>query len=426
MFLINILKETVNLFLEMAPYLMLGLFFVMILNLFFTKDLIIKHVGKNNFASVLKAALLGVPLPLCSCGVIPSTIYMAKNGASKGATISFLISTPQTGIDSIIATYGMMGWLFAIFRPLVALVMGLIGGIAVGFVKEKPVKKDENLIKVKEMNSEIIANKPKESLSSRILGSLKYSYVEFIDDISLQFVIGLLISGIIAYSIPEGFFKNSSFNNGIWGMLIMMAVGIPMYVCATASIPIAVTLMLKGFSPGVAFVFLVTGPATNAASLTIISNVLGKKVIVMYLAVIGICSIAFGYLLNFIFALSKINEMAFLSNMMHEHDMNSTDYVKLILGIIFFVLILMSFYRKFIQSKFRETKMEESTKGTKVNIEGMNCNHCVMNVKKTIAGINGVTDVEVSLNDNAAFVQGNFNMVELAKAVEEVGYKVIN
>ena len=118
--------------------------------------------------------------------------------------------------------------------------------------------------------------------------------------------------------------------------------------------------------------------------------------------------------------------MSFISNMMHEHNMSTTDYLKLVLGIVFFVLILMSFYRKFIQSKFRVSKMEETNKGTKVNIEGMTCNHCVMNVKKTIAGINGVTDVEVSLNDNAAFVQGKFNMTELAKAVEEVGYKVVN
>ncbi|MGA2297260.1 MAG: SO_0444 family Cu/Zn efflux transporter [FCB group bacterium] len=426
MFVIDILKETVNLFLEMAPYLMLGLFFVLILNLFFTKELIIKHVGKNNFASVLKAAMLGVPLPLCSCGVIPSTIYMSKNGASKGATISFLISTPQTGVDSIIATYGMMGWIFAIFRPVVALIMGIIGGVAVGFVKDKPKIEDEPLIKINELHLSNVDLQPKETISEKILKSLKYSYIEFIDDIAVQFIVGLLISGMISYFIPEGFFKNTSVNNGLLGMLIMMAVGIPMYVCATASIPIAVTLMLKGFSPGVAFVFLVTGPATNAASIAIVSKALGKKVTTVYLAVIGICAIAFGYLLNYVYYLANIDAMTFLNEMHHHHhDDNSTDYLKLVLGIIFFVLILMSLYRKFIQTKLKGTKVDE-TKGTKINIDGMTCNHCVMNVKNTISGISGVTDVEVSLNDKAAIVQGNFNIIDLTKAVEEIGYKVVN
>ena len=204
----------------------------------------------------------------------------------------------------------------------------------------------------------------------------------------------------------------------------MTAVGIPMYVCATASIPIAVTLMLKGFSPGVAFVFLVTGPATNAASIAILTKALGKKVTVIYLAVIGICAIAFGFLLNFFFTIANINEMSYLSNMMHEHNMGS-DYIKLVLGIIFFVLILMSLYRKFIQSKLRKTKVDE-TKGTKINIEGMTCNHCVMNVKNAILSINGVTDVEVNLNDKAAIIKGKFNMVDLTNSVEEIGYRVIN
>ena len=132
---------------------------------------------------------------------------MAKNGASKGATISFLISTPQTGVDSIIATYGMMGWLFAIFRPVVALIMGIAGGVAVNFIKDKSKIKDETLIKIKELNLNNGVQKIKETLSSKIIKSLKYSYIDFIDDISVQFIIGLLISGMIAYFIPEGFLK---------------------------------------------------------------------------------------------------------------------------------------------------------------------------------------------------------------------------
>lgn len=284
----GILSATVDMFLEMAPYLLLGLFFVGILHLFFTKELIVRHVGANNFSSVLKAALLGVPLPLCSCGVIPSAVFMAKNGASRGAVISFLISTPQTGIDSIIATYGMLGWVFAIFRPIAAFIMGIIGGIsALIFIKDDRVSMTTQKLAIERINStdgidddgcglpEI--DHKKLTIKQKARTMFRYSFVEFLDDISGQFFVGLIISGLIAYFIPAEFFANTSISNGLPGMLLMILIGIPMYVCATASIPIAVTLMMKGFSPGVAFAFLAAGPATNAASLSILIKALGKK-----------------------------------------------------------------------------------------------------------------------------------------------------
>jgi hypothetical protein len=363
-----------------------------------------------------------VPLPLCSCGVVPSTIYLSKNGASKGATISFLISTPQTGIDSIIATYGMMGWVFAIYRPVVALIMGVVGGIAVGFVKD--VSPEEKTVKVPQIQTMNYDNKSVEiSFKQRVINSTRYSLVEFLDDISLQFIVGLLVSGMITYFIPEGFFRDSPVNNGILGMLLMMAIGIPMYVCATASIPIALTLMMKGFSPGVAFVFLVTGPATNAASLTILTNTLGKKVTGIYLLVIALCSIGFGYLLNYIFEIGNLDMMQMMNHMHSGHEHEGDSILNLVLGIVFFVLILASVFRKFIKPLFKDTKMQTSD-NIKIPIEGMTCNHCVMNVKKSIESVNGVTAVEVNLAENAAYVSGDFKLEDISKAVEDVGYKV--
>ncbi|MFC2130856.1 SO_0444 family Cu/Zn efflux transporter [Bacteroidota bacterium] len=439
MFIIDILKETGFLFLDMAPYLLIGLLFVGILNLLFNKELIIKYVGKNNFWSVFKAALFGIPLPLCSCGVVPSAVYMAKNGASKGSVVSFLISTPQTGIDSMIATYGMMGWVFAIFRPVAALIMGVIGGAAVRLINNGDHQLKETTFEtLKSIEGNSIdacydenenceddncnCNTEKNKERGKFRKFFHYSFVEFLDDISVQFVIGLFISGIIAYLIPDGFFESSFLNNGIAGMLLMILVGVPMYVCATASIPIAVTLMLKGFSPGVAFVFLAVGPATNAASFTIIMNVLGKKTAILYVAVISITAIAFGLLLDKLFIILGINPIEMLTHM-HGHDMLISEELKWILGGIFFILVIASLYRKLIISKIKSK--EKSMESQTIKIDGMSCNHCVMNVKKAILAVGGVSEVDVNLEQKEAYIKGVFILADVEKAVSDVGYKVV-
>ncbi|ROL61492.1 permease [Bacteroidetes/Chlorobi group bacterium ChocPot_Mid] len=437
MFIIGILKETLLLFIEMAPYMMLGLIFVGLLNLFFNKDLIIKHIGKNNFMSVFKAALFGIPLPLCSCGVVPSAVYMSKNGASKGSVVSFLIATPQTGIDSIIATYGMLGWIFAIFRPFAALIMGIVGGTVVRFLKleksnSKYVGDASNLNdKINSSNAFALAKNDEcndncstiiKTKSSKSKQFFQYSFVEFLDDISFQFIIGLFISGLIAFMIPDNFFQESTINNGIAGMLLMILVGVPMYVCATASIPIAVTLMMKGFSPGVAFVFLAVGPATNAASFTIIMNTLGKKIAIVYVLMISITAILFGLLLDLIINTFNINIHTMMSHS-HNHEGMIPIELQWLTSIIFFILLLASLYRKFIKSKI--IKKEETVDSKTIKIEGMTCNHCVMNVKKAISSVEGVSDVEVNLSQGEAYVKGDFDLSKVNTAITDVGYKVV-
>ena len=431
MFIVDILKEIFFLFLEMSPYLLIGLTFVGILNLWITKDLVAKYIGKNNFWSVIKAALFGVPLPLCSCGVVPSAVYMSKNGASKSSVVSFLISTPQTGIDSIIATYGMMGWVFAIYRPIAALFMGVLGGTVINFMKSDhsdPEKKIDFAEYKSEGDScddgccdDDCESEEKEK-SNKFKKFFNYSFVEFLDDISVQFAVGLIISGLIAYFIPSGFFENSSVNNGIIGMLLMIAVGVPMYICATASIPIAVTLMLKGFSPGVAFVFLSVGPATNAASLTILTNVLGKKITTLYVVMISISAIGFGLLLDKIFELFGVNQNQILQHI-HEHGGFISEELKWILGAVFGILLIASLYRKLILSKIKskEMKMESQT----IKVGGMSCNHCVMNVKKAIGSVEGVTEVDVNLEQGEAYIKGDFDMTNIENAITEQGYQVV-
>lgn len=428
MIIINaVLWEIFLLFLEMAPYLLLGLIFVALLNYFVTKDLIIKQVGKRNFWSVFKAALIGVPLPLCSCGVVPTATYLKKNGGSNGATISFLISTPQTGIDSILATYGMMGWVFAIYRPVIALIMGIIGGLTVHFFdKEEQVIKNTKSALPKFININHFEKKKKDSIKDKFRKTMNYSFVEFVDDIAPQFIVGLVIAGLISYFIPADFIASIGLNNGLLAMIVMSAVGIPMYVCATASIPIALTLMSKGFSPGTAFVFLVTGPATNAASISIINKSIGKKLTTVYLTTIIVLSIIFGLLLDWLFLTFGLT----LSEHIFHHQHNHSDgliglWIKYGASLIFGVLLIASLYRLYLKKYFVKSKIANDGK-IKLNISGMTCNHCVATVSKTLEQIKGIEEFNVSLVDNAAYIKGNFDKDLLKKELESVGYKIID
>lgn len=416
----GILNEILKMFLEMGPYILLGLLFVGILSIVVSKDMVTRQVGKKNIWSVFKAALFGIPLPLCSCGVVPTTVFMAKNGASRGATTSFLISTPQTGIDSIIATYGILGPVFAIFRPIAALIMGVVGGLSVEYFDKTPLKKTNTI----ELN-QYSPRKEDTSFSRKIKKAGNYAFIEFLDDIAPQFIVGVIIAGLISYFIPDNYFKELGLSNGIVAMLAMIVVGIPMYVCATASIPIAMSLMMKGFSPGVAFVFLVVGPATNAASLAILGNknVLGKRSTIIYLSSLIIMSVLFGYLLDFIFKYFSFNPVGMMS---HNHGDGMIGMVwQTIFSIILGVLLIFSFYRLYFRKYFNKgTTVMEETK--KVGIEGMNCNHCAMNVQKTISNLEGVEAVDVRLDENAAYIQGKFDREKLIKAIDEIGYKVVS
>jgi uncharacterized membrane protein YraQ (UPF0718 family)/copper chaperone CopZ len=431
--------EIWRLFLEMSPYMLFGLFFVGILHLYFTKDFVLKHVGDSSIKSVFKAALFGIPLPLCSCGVIPTAVYMKKNGASSASTSSFLISTPQTGIDSIVATYGMMGGIFAIFRPFAALIMGIVGGGIVSLF-DKPIIKTEQTPRQNNNMFTIIGqtattqtksqdtcedgtcdcSSESESVpTSKFAKFGKYAFVDFLDDISVQFIIGVIISGLISYFIPDNFFDSETLSSGILGMLLMILVGIPMYICATASIPIAVALMMKGFSPGVAFVFLAVGPATNAASLTILLNTLGKKIVSVYLATLIIMSIIMGYLLDLIFSFSGSSPE--MIAMHHNHDLLSDD-LKLISGIVFGVLLLLSVYRKYIGVHLSK---EKPIADMELTVTGMSCNHCKNNVESALTQLKGVESVSVNLSTQKVIIKGNTDRALVIETIEKVGYKVI-
>lgn len=421
----NFLYEIYILFIEMAPYLMIGLAFVAILNIYMTKEFVKIQIGKDSIWSIFKAALFGVPLPLCSCGVIPTTVYMADSKASKGAVTSFLISTPQTGIDSIIATYGMMGPVFGIFRPISALIMGILGGLFINVTNKEKAKPEK-----KKLSLDIITAPPKMvdskaniPFSKKAKTSLKYSFADFLDDIVVEFLIGLVIAGAITYFLPTEFLEGTGLKSGILGMIVMILIGVPMYVCATASIPIAVSLILKGFSPGVAFVFLAVGPATNAASIGILSKSLGKKLISYYLFAMIIMSIGFGYLLDFVFNYLEINPQKQLATHAHHEHSGLIPYeIQIVLAAIFTILVVSSLYRKYGSKYFKRDKAIDNR--NYVIVEGMTCNHCVATVTDSLTKVNGIDNVEVDLSSGKAFYSGNIDKSVINVAIESCGYNV--
>jgi uncharacterized membrane protein YraQ (UPF0718 family)/copper chaperone CopZ len=405
---------------EMAPYLMLGFFFAGLLHLLFPKKKVRKYMGQNNFRSILNAALLGVPLPLCSCGVIPTGISFYKHGASKASTVSFLISTPQTGVDSIFVTYSLLGLPFAVIRPIVAFVTGLFGGVITKkidkSVEEAPDKNQEN------------GNELPKGLFPKIKEMFRYSFIEFLQDISNWLIIGLLIAAFISVLVPDDFFADKIPNDFI-GMLLILIIAIPVYICATASVPVAAVLMLKGLSPGAALVLLMAGPATNAATITMIGKVLGKRSLIGYLGAIITGAMLSGLFIDYFLPQEWFKVSEHFGHMGHNHEMLPV-WLKIGSAVLLLVLIINGYLQKYLNSrKMSSEKPFESNsdlvKTTTIYVGGMTCNHCRENVENSIKSVNGVDNVSVDLATGKVIISGkSFNLLKVKTGVESIGYKI--
>jgi len=291
----SIIVDFWNTVAEMSPYLLFGFFASGILSALISQRLVEKHLGSGGIWPLVKASLFGVPLPLCSCGVIPVSISLHKHGASKGSTISFLLSTPQTGVDSIFATLSLLGPVFAIFRPIAAFLTGIFGGTLVN-VSNRNIKESKQ--PVEKCTDECCNNSNK---TSRIIHGLKYGFITLPRDIGKAMLIGLIIAAFISTLVPDDLFAEKLLGTGVFSMVVMMFLGIPIYVCATASIPVAAALILKGLTPGAALVFLITGPATNAAAFSTIWKALGGRTAIVYLCTVAISALGAGLLLDMMF-----------------------------------------------------------------------------------------------------------------------------
>ncbi len=273
---------------QMAPYLLFGFLMAGILSVLISKEYVRRHLGTRGWLGSLKAALVGVPMPICSCGVIPLAASLRKHGASRGATASFLASTPQTGIDSLMITYALLGWVFAVFRAVVAFVSGIVCGTAVAAVSPPETETAE------ECNDECC----QPSQKPMPVRMLQYGFVTLPRDIAKAVVLGIILSGIISGLVPDNFFADSVGDSPV-AMLVMLVIGIPLYVCSSASVPIALAFIKAGISPGAALVFLITGPATNAATLTTLWQIIGRKQLAVFLTTLAACALIAGFAMNF-------------------------------------------------------------------------------------------------------------------------------
>ena len=395
-----------SIFNEMSFYLLLGFLFAGILHVFIPQRLFSNYLSQNNWTSVLYATLFGIPLPLCSCGVIPTAMALYKEGASKGSTVAFLIATPQTGVDSIIATYSLLGLPFAIIRPVTALLTSLFAGLVTNVFTANEVAG----ISIPRASS-----KPAKTLSfaQKVQKALHYGYVEMMGDIGKMLLFGLIIAGLITYFVPDNFFTLFG-NNTLLTMILVLLVAIPMYVCATGSIPIAIALMLKGISPGTALVLLMAGPAANMASMLVISKILGKKTFVLYLTTLIIGAIASGLFIDNFLPASWFDVSNFTTAMHHSGHFY---YFKVACSVILVILL----------AKTLLFKKKENAPGLDqaigFKIEGMTCNHCKNNVINALSRLQSVENVTVDLHKSVAYVKGNPSDEEVKAAVQPLGFE---
>jgi uncharacterized membrane protein YraQ (UPF0718 family)/copper chaperone CopZ len=419
--IIRTVEETWAVMGEMAPYLIFGFLAAGILSVLIRAETVERHLGENSFLSVFKAALFGVPLPLCSCGVIPVTASLKNSGASRGASTAFLLSTPQTGVDSILVTYGLLGPVFAVFRPAAALVSGVIGGLLVNAFDPEDPGPDGHAEPAGGASGREIPS----SFPGKVKAALRYAFYSLPRSLGKPLLAGLFVAGLLTALVPDHFFSGF-LGEGFLPMLAMMAVGIPVYVCSTASVPIAAALMAKGVSPGAALVFLMTGPATNAAALAMVWKVMGKRTTVLFLVVTALSALVSGLVLDYIWSQGTLLGMPANTEV---HEMMSSS-VKTLSAIVLIAMLSFAFFGACGKPKDSSPEPTTEVVGgpielTTINLSigGMTCEHCQNTVTRALEECPGVRSAAVDLESRKAVVKGaEMDTEALVTAVAKRGY----
>ena len=421
---------------EMAPVLLLGFLIAGLLHAFVPQTFYRHYLGGDNLRSVLMAILVGIPLPLCSCGVIPTAVSMRKEGASRSATTSFLIATPQTGVDSIAATWSVLGLPFAILRPVAALLTALGGGLA-SILSLRLHKEDESAADAAPSSLHEEHDAAHGGFWKRIGEALHYGFVTMLSDIGGRLVIGLILAGLITIFVPDSFFTSYA-GNELVNMLVLLVIAIPMYVCATGSIPIAAALILKGVSPGAALVFLMAGPAVNIASILVLGKQLGRRSVVIYVASVVIGSILMGlftdYCLPAEWFTSRIS--AAYSDSCHEGG----SWIEIVSAAVLVILLIYGFVHtrrhghdcgcdddgcchEDHHHHHHDDAHGMADSPAVYKIKGMHCSHCAENVTKAISAVPGVKSVSVNHVTGEALVEGSPDRKVVVAAIESAGYQ---
>jgi uncharacterized membrane protein YraQ (UPF0718 family)/copper chaperone CopZ len=449
----GILQATYALWLQMGIYLVFGFAIAGILSRFMKSETVARHLGGNTFSSVWKAAILGVPLPLCSCGVLPVGLSLLKRGASRGATTAFLISTPETGVDSIVVTYGMLGPLgpvFAIVRPIAAFLNGLLGGGVVSWLDHRDARRasatsaspsgDTSAPHADPCGSggsccgEAPASPEHATFRQHLKGAFHYGFLYFPREIVNWLLVGLIAAGVIAYFLPADQRALAQYlGTGLVPMIVMALVGIPLYICATASVPFVAVLLGAGLSPGAALVFLMCGPATNSAAIVMLWKMLGPRTVCVYLASIVFTSFSCGFLLDAYFAAAGGVPTL---DVLHHHDLVSVWHIAGAVGLV--LIVAEALWQNYRAKHSGTSEISEdavamaSVNGTgttapvthRLRVLGMTCEHCASHVRQAAESVAGIETARVNLQQKVLTVTGSqYDSAALIQAVAQAGYE---
>jgi uncharacterized membrane protein YraQ (UPF0718 family)/copper chaperone CopZ len=380
--------------LALAPWLLLGAAIAGVLHVVLPPNFVRRHLEGRG--GVLKSVALGVPLPLCSCGVIPTGLGLKKDGASDGATIGFLISTPQTGVDSLFVSASFLGWPFAFFKLFSATVTGIVGGLWADHGRNV------------EVHLEAGTDEP---APPRTLRAAVDHSLEVLRTIWKWLVFGVVVSAAIGAFVPDAFLQGIA-AHGTWiALLAALVVSLPLYVCATASVPIAAALVAGGFPPGAALVFLMAGPATNVATLGAVYRTLGRRSLLIYLTTIVVGSVGLGYLFSFVLEGS--------ATMAHHHH---GDPSVLAMGSVAFLAGLIGWFAVEDLRSWRSSSAPAEACDLTVGVDGMTCQGCVRRLEGKLRDASGVTDVRVDLEGKTASVRGEIDEARIRELVREAGF----
>ena len=383
------------------------------------RALVSRHMGGRGWRAALKGAVVGVPLPLCSCGIIPFAESLKRQGASRGAITSFLIATPQTGVDSVLATGALLGWPIAAWRVLTALVSGVLGGTAVSWAVEDDACGDPG--------HEAPQVGPEPGLTSRLREALSYGFGMLLEDIAFWLSVGILVGGAIGAFVPPDFFSQHIANPYLQTVAVL-AVAVPLYVCATGSIPIAAALVAKGLPLGAAVVFLIAGPATNVATLSVFAKALGRRTVAIYLGTIVLMSLAFGMAFQLLFP-----ELGLAGGGQHHHHdgpLADVAWWEWASAALLGLLTAAALWRRALlrlSAERAEQPLEDEgddMQTIELEVQGMNCGHCSGSVEQVLGQVPGVQQVQVSLEQGRATVRGEGLALEpLVEAVQSRGFE---
>ncbi|MEQ9411628.1 MAG: permease [Fuerstiella sp.] len=389
-----------NIWLELSPWLLLGAAAGGLLHVLMPAGWLQRHLSGR--LGVLKSVLLGIPLPLCSCGVIPVGLGLRSSGASRGAVVGFLISTPQTGVDSILVSGSFLGWPFAILKVAVALVTGLVGGMVADTAEPQ------------QQAEPVSANNAEPPRGGRLRAALTHA-LELIESIWGWLLIGVLVSAGITWLVPENSLSNVQALTGLSALLITLVISLPLYVCATASVPIAAALVASGLPTGAALVFLMAGPATNVATLGAVYRTLGRRSLLVYLTTIVVGSLIAGLAFNNLLDSSVVT--------LHDHDHTSgwwglTSAVGLAIIIGWFALRDL---RHHVRRLFRPAQTD--TGAMTVSVDGMTCDGCAARLERTLEAHADIDRAQVSFGTGQAVVFGHASADAVHEVVRQAGFR---